>query len=134
MPATAPLRHLKECRKGKCNTGEIPHATLRKSLCIFEEKVLAKNRLPYSVIPFLLVFTVFLSFSIVLSTVLPLDCDICSSYRQVYHPRQGHVLQSSGTFFSRQHPLYPSGCSGRENLSRGRTNPHASGYTGTSPH
>ena len=43
MPATAPLRHLKECRKGKCNTGEIPHATLRKSLCIFEEKVLAKN-------------------------------------------------------------------------------------------
>ena len=44
MPATAPLRHLKECRRGKCNTGEIPHATLRKSICIFEEKVLAKNR------------------------------------------------------------------------------------------
>ena len=45
MPATAPLRHLKECRRGKCNTGEIPHATLRKSICIFEEKVLAKNSL-----------------------------------------------------------------------------------------
>ena len=44
MPATAPLRHLKECRRGKCNTGEIPHATLRKSICIFEEKVLAKNK------------------------------------------------------------------------------------------
>ena len=43
MPATAPLRHLKECRQRKCNTGEIPHATLRKSICIFEEKVLAKN-------------------------------------------------------------------------------------------
>lgn len=43
MPATAPLRHLKECRHRKCNTGEIPHATLRKSICIFEEKVLAKN-------------------------------------------------------------------------------------------
>ena len=43
MPATAPLRHLKECRRRKCNTGEIPHATLRKSICIFEEKVLAKN-------------------------------------------------------------------------------------------
>ena len=44
MPATAPLRHLKECRRRKCNTGEIPHATLRKSICIFEEKVLAKNK------------------------------------------------------------------------------------------
>ena len=44
MPATAPLRHLKECRRRKCNTGEIPHATLRKSICILEEKVLAKNR------------------------------------------------------------------------------------------
>ena len=43
MPATAPLRHLKECRRRKCNTGEIPHATLRNSICIFEEKVLAKN-------------------------------------------------------------------------------------------
>lgn len=43
MPATAPLRHLKECRQRKCNTGQIPHATLRKSICIFEEKVLAKN-------------------------------------------------------------------------------------------
>ena len=51
MPATAPLRHLKECRKGKCNTGEIPHATLRKSLCIFEEKVLAKNTLTYMDFP-----------------------------------------------------------------------------------
>lgn len=46
MPATAPLRHLKECRQRKCNTGEIPHATLRKSICIFEEKVLAKNNYP----------------------------------------------------------------------------------------
>ena len=45
MPATAPLRHLKECRQRKCNTGEIPHATLRKSICIFKEKVLAKNTL-----------------------------------------------------------------------------------------
>lgn len=45
MPATAPLRHLKECRRRKCNTGEIPHATLRNSICIFEEKVLAKNSL-----------------------------------------------------------------------------------------
>lgn len=44
MPATAPLRHLKECRRRKCNTGEIPHATLRNSICIFEEKVLAKNK------------------------------------------------------------------------------------------
>ena len=44
MPATAPLRHLKECRQRKCNTGEIPHATLRNSICIFEEKVLAKNK------------------------------------------------------------------------------------------
>ena len=43
MPATTPLRHPKECRRRKCNTGEIPHATLRKSICIFEEKVLAKN-------------------------------------------------------------------------------------------
>ena len=43
MPATAPLRHPKECRRRKCNNGEIPHATLRNSICIFEEKVLAKN-------------------------------------------------------------------------------------------
>ena len=43
MPATTPLRHPKECRRRKCNNGEIPHATLRKSICIFEEKVLAKN-------------------------------------------------------------------------------------------
>ena len=45
MPATTPLRHPKECRRRKCNNGEIPHATLRKSICIFEEKVLAKNTL-----------------------------------------------------------------------------------------
>lgn len=45
MPATAPLRHPKECRRRKCNNGEIPHATLRNSICIFEEKVLAKNKL-----------------------------------------------------------------------------------------
>ena len=40
----APLRHPKECRRRKCNNEEIPHATLRNSICIFVEKVLAKNR------------------------------------------------------------------------------------------
>ena len=54
-------------------------------------------------------------------------------HRQMHHHCQGHILQSSGTLFARQHPLCASCCAGKENLSRCLIDPHASGYTKAYP-